>query len=112
MAMTLQKIRIPTRKRVFYLAASHRQIEKWLLCVLSVFAMRILSWTRVNFSTPHRHSPLPAKWTHLDQEGQQSFDTDEPGVVRMFFKNPPLVNHLNSQGWTGNPSLAVLEGTR
>jgi len=35
------------KKRAFYLAASHRQIKKSLLCVLGVSAVKILFWTRM-----------------------------------------------------------------
>jgi hypothetical protein len=41
-AMPSQKIHVPVRKRAFYLAASHRQIKKSLLCVLGASAVRFL----------------------------------------------------------------------
>jgi len=41
-----------TQKRAFYLAASHRQIKKSLLCALGVSAVKILFWTRMIL--PHR----------------------------------------------------------
>ena len=47
MAMGLQKMLILTQKRAFYLAASHRQIKKSLLCALGVSAVKILFWTRM-----------------------------------------------------------------
>jgi len=47
MAMGLQKMLVLTQKRAFYLAASHRQIKKSLLCVLGVSAVKILFWTRM-----------------------------------------------------------------
>jgi len=46
-AMGLQKMVVLTQKRAFYLAASHRQIKKSLLCVLGVSAVKILFWTRM-----------------------------------------------------------------
>jgi len=46
-AMGLQKMLVLTQKRAFYLAASHRQIKKSLLCVLGVSAVKILFWTRM-----------------------------------------------------------------
>ena len=45
--MGLQKMLGLTQKRAFYLAASHRQIKKSLLCVLGVSAVKILFWTRM-----------------------------------------------------------------
>ena len=36
-----------TLKEGFYLAASHRQIKKSILCDLGVSALKILFWTRV-----------------------------------------------------------------
>jgi hypothetical protein len=47
MAMGLQEMYVPTCKRAFYLAASHRQIKKSLLCVLSDSAVTLLFWTRM-----------------------------------------------------------------
>ena len=48
MAMGLQEMYVPTYKRAFYLAASHRQIKKSLLCVLSDSAVTFLFWTRMS----------------------------------------------------------------
>jgi hypothetical protein len=41
LAIKFQKNHVPSRKMVFYLAASHRQMKTSLLCGLCVFAVRI-----------------------------------------------------------------------
>ena len=56
MATGLQKMLVLTQKRAFYLAASHRQIKKSLLCVLGVSAVKILFWTRMSL---YHNIPFP-----------------------------------------------------
>jgi len=56
--MTIFPDLVLKRQKGFYLAASHRQIKKSLLCVLGVSAVRFLFWTRMTFAI----QDLKASW--------------------------------------------------
>jgi hypothetical protein len=47
MAIGPQEMHVVKPKTAFYLAASHRQIKNYLLCVLCASAVKILFWTRM-----------------------------------------------------------------